>query len=164
MREGNVGMATQQLLVRIPEELRAGSSGRCPRGRQRVRAALAGAGPGSGGQRGRSAVSRRDGGRGVEADERLSAKITEWDGTIAERLEGETWRNAGEPARRACRRRAAGRRPRVAPQHGTLLTRRPRRTYPQEPRVIPRTLLTVIRTLLTRLGVIPRTLPTKLIA
>ncbi len=27
----------------------------------------------------------------VEADERLSAKITEWDGTIAERLEGETF-------------------------------------------------------------------------
>ncbi len=27
----------------------------------------------------------------VEADERLSAKITEWDGTIAERSEGETF-------------------------------------------------------------------------
>jgi hypothetical protein len=62
----------------------------------------------------------------VEADERVSAEMTEWDDTIADGVEGETSRrNAGEPARRAGRRRAAGRGPRVAPRHGTLLTRRP---------------------------------------
>jgi hypothetical protein len=60
-----------------------------------------------------------------------------------------------------------GRDPTKGPQEGgdsaPIVTGGPRPIM-RSPRVIPRTLLTRIRTLLTRLGVIPRTLPTKLIA
>ena len=79
-------MATQQLLVRIPEEL-------ARRLRRQVPA------------RGRSAFVQRlleqaltpeDGeddplylaAMEVEADERLTAEMTEWDGTVADGLEG----------------------------------------------------------------------------
>ncbi len=86
---GNVSMATQQLLVRIPEELARRLKRQVP-------------------ARGRSAFVQRlleqalapEGGEDdplylvameVEADERLSAEMTEWDGTIADGLEGETF-------------------------------------------------------------------------
>ena len=82
-------MATQQLLVRIPEELARRLKRQVPaRGRiafvQRLlEQALAPEG------------SEDDplylAAMAVEADEQLSAEITEWDGTIADGLKGETF-------------------------------------------------------------------------
>jgi hypothetical protein len=82
-------MATQQLLVRIPEELARRLKRQVP-------------------ARGRSAFVQRlleqalalEGGEDdplyraameVEADERLTAEMTEWDDTVADGLEGETF-------------------------------------------------------------------------
>jgi hypothetical protein len=80
-------MATQQLLVRIPEELARRLKRQVPaRGRsafvQRLlEQALA---PEEDDPLYRAAME-------VEADERLTAEMTEWDGTVADGLDGDTF-------------------------------------------------------------------------
>jgi hypothetical protein len=82
-------MATQQLLVRIPEELARRLKRQVPaRGRSAfVQRLLEQALAPEGGEDDPLYLAAME----VEADERLSAEMTEWDGTVADGLEGETF-------------------------------------------------------------------------
>lgn len=85
--EGNLSMATQQLLVRLPEELARRLKRQVPaRGRSAfvqhlLEQALAPEGSDDDPLY-RAALE-------VEQDERLSAEMVEWDGTVADGLEAE---------------------------------------------------------------------------